>query len=123
MVGSERLLVLLELLLARVYQQLAARAPLRGADLCQLAQRTPHAFKLDQSFVARLPEDCPTDAIVQAVLAMAGHLGAVVTTEGVETEQQLQRLRELGCPQAQGFLLGRPITASQLERDWLTIEA
>ena len=48
-------------------------------------------------------------AIVQAILAMAGHLRMAVTVEGVESEQQLARLRELGSPQVQGFLLGRPL--------------
>ncbi|HEX2075783.1 MAG TPA: EAL domain-containing protein [Geodermatophilus sp.] len=89
------------------------------SSFAALRERTPQAFKLDRSFVARLPDDRPTDAIVSAVLALAGHLGATVTAEGVETQEQLQRLRELGCPQAQGFLLGRPATGEQIERDWL----
>jgi EAL domain-containing protein (putative c-di-GMP-specific phosphodiesterase class I) len=54
------------------------------------------------------------------VLALAGHLDATVTAEGVETQEQLQRLRELRCPQVQGFLLGRPATGEQIERDWLS---
>ncbi len=89
------------------------------SSFAALRERTPQAFKLDRSFVARLPDDRPTDAIVSAVLALAGHLGATVTAEGVETGAQLQRLRELGCPQVQGFLLGDPATAEQIERDWL----
>ncbi|MGY1763013.1 putative bifunctional diguanylate cyclase/phosphodiesterase [Geodermatophilus sp. SYSU D00779] len=89
------------------------------SSFAALRERTPQAFKLDRSFVARLPDDRPTDAIVSAVLALAGHLGATVTAEGVETGAQLQRLRELGCPQVQGFLLGSPATAEQIERDWL----
>jgi EAL domain-containing protein (putative c-di-GMP-specific phosphodiesterase class I) len=89
------------------------------SSFAALRERTPQAFKLDRSFVARLPDDRPTDAIVSAVLALAGHLGATVTAEGVETREQLQRLRELGCPQVQGFLLGRPAPGEQLERDWL----
>ncbi|SDN28131.1 diguanylate cyclase (GGDEF) domain-containing protein [Geodermatophilus siccatus] len=89
------------------------------SSFAALRERTPQAFKLDRSFVARLPDDRPTDAIVSAVLALAGHLGATVTAEGVETGAQLQRLRELGCPQVQGFLLGSPVTAEQIERDWL----
>jgi diguanylate cyclase (GGDEF)-like protein len=89
------------------------------SSFAALRERTPQAFKLDRSFVARLPDDRPTDAIVSAVLALAGHLGATVTAEGVETREQLQRLRELGCPQVQGFLLGHPATGEQIERDWL----
>jgi EAL domain-containing protein (putative c-di-GMP-specific phosphodiesterase class I) len=89
------------------------------SSFAALRERTPQAFKLDRSFVARLPDDRPTDAIVSAVLALAGHLGATVTAEGVETREQLERLQELGCPQVQGFLLGRPATGEQIERDWL----
>jgi diguanylate cyclase (GGDEF)-like protein len=89
------------------------------SSFAALRERTPQAFKLDRSFVARLPDDRPTDAIVSAVLALAGHLGATVTAEGVETQEQLRRLRELGCPQVQGFLLGGPATGEQIERDWL----
>ncbi|RBY75529.1 hypothetical protein DQ238_19480 [Geodermatophilus sp. TF02-6] len=89
------------------------------SSFAALRERTPQAFKLDRSFVARLPDDRPTDAIVSAVLALAEHLGATVTAEGVETEEQLQRLRELGCAQAQGFLLGHPAAAEQIEREWL----
>ncbi|SDZ05908.1 diguanylate cyclase (GGDEF) domain-containing protein [Geodermatophilus africanus] len=89
------------------------------SSFAALRERTPQAFKLDRSFVARLPDDRPTDAIVSAVLALAGHLGATVTAEGVETQEQLQRLQELGCPQVQGFLLSRPATGEQIERDWL----
>jgi EAL domain-containing protein (putative c-di-GMP-specific phosphodiesterase class I) len=90
------------------------------SSFAALRERTPQAFKLDRSFVARLPDDRPTDAIVSAVLALAGHLGATVTAEGVETEEQLQRLRELGCPQVQGLLLGGPVTGEQIARDWLS---
>ncbi|WP_448610686.1 putative bifunctional diguanylate cyclase/phosphodiesterase [Geodermatophilus sp. URMC 60] len=90
------------------------------SSFAALRERTPQAFKLDRSFVARLPDDRPTDAIVSAVLALAGHLGATVTAEGVETEEQLQRLRELGCPQVQGLLLGGPVTGDQIARDWLS---
>ncbi|WP_091116194.1 putative bifunctional diguanylate cyclase/phosphodiesterase [Geodermatophilus dictyosporus] len=89
------------------------------SSFAALRERTPQSFKLDRSFVARLPDDRPTDAIVSAVLALARHLGATVTAEGVETDEQLQRLRELGCPQVQGFLLGRPVPAARIERDWL----
>ncbi|MGR7024435.1 putative bifunctional diguanylate cyclase/phosphodiesterase [Geodermatophilus sp. URMC 62] len=89
------------------------------SSFAALRERTPQAFKLDRSFVARLPDDRPTDAIVSAVLALAHHLGATVTAEGVETEEQLRRLRELGCPQVQGYLLGRPAPADRIEREWL----
>jgi len=48
--------------------------------------------------------------MVRSVLAMANALNLRVVTEGVETEQQLDILRALGCEEAQGYLLGRPET-------------
>jgi EAL domain-containing protein (putative c-di-GMP-specific phosphodiesterase class I) len=48
--------------------------------------------------------------MVRSVLAMASALKLRVVTEGVETAQQLEILRTLGCDEAQGYLLGRPET-------------
>jgi len=47
---------------------------------------------------------------VRSVLALADGLGLKVIAEGIETRQQLELLRELGCPQAQGYLFARPLT-------------
>jgi len=81
-----------------------------------LRDLTPHTLKIDRSFTARLGNDEASSAIVQAMLAMAGHLGMTVTAEGVETAEQLRLLRQLGCPQGQGFHLGPPMTAGDIER-------
>ena len=72
-------------------------------------QRMPiDAVKLDRSFISDLATDTATVSMVRSVLAMAEALNLRVVTEGVETEQQLEILRSLGCDEAQGFLLGRP---------------
>ncbi len=68
--------------------------------------------KIDRGFVFGLGSNPDDEAIVQAVLAMAHALGLEVVAEGVETISQRNRLRELGCDAAQGFLLGRPAPAS-----------
>ncbi len=47
-------------------------------------------------------------AIVRAVVSLGATLGATITAEGVETPEQLALLRDIGCEEAQGFLLGRP---------------
>ena len=86
------------------------------SSFASLRDLVPDTLKLDRSFVSSLGTDDASTAIVQAVLAMAGHLGVTVTAEGVETAAQLQLLRGLGCPRAQGYLLGRPQSAQQVER-------
>jgi diguanylate cyclase (GGDEF)-like protein len=68
-------------------------------------------IKIDRSFVRELGTTSSALRIVQAILAMARSLGMEVTAEGVETEQQFSILREQGCGEIQGFLLGRPMSA------------
>jgi PAS domain S-box-containing protein/diguanylate cyclase (GGDEF)-like protein len=85
-----------------------------GYSSLSYLQRMPiDAVKLDRSFVSDLATDAATVSMVRSVLAMAKALHLRVTTEGVETEQQLDILRKLGCDEAQGYLLGRPETAER----------
>jgi diguanylate cyclase (GGDEF)-like protein/PAS domain S-box-containing protein len=72
-------------------------------------------LKIDRSFVAGVVEHDGDRAIVDAIVAMARALGLGVIPEGVENEDQLRVLVELGCRHAQGFLLGRPLPAAELE--------
>jgi EAL domain-containing protein (putative c-di-GMP-specific phosphodiesterase class I) len=65
------------------------------------------ALKIDRSFVAGL-DSGGSAAIVTAIISMAHSLGMRVTGEGVETEDQVEQLRRLGCEYAQGFFFGRP---------------
>jgi two-component system CheB/CheR fusion protein len=68
-------------------------------------------LKIDQSFVAKLGRnEAGTEAIVRAILAIAGALGMQTVAEGVETAAQLAWLRAQGCDAVQGFLLGAPVT-------------
>jgi diguanylate cyclase (GGDEF)-like protein/PAS domain S-box-containing protein len=73
-----------------------------------------HGLKIDRSFIAGLGRSREDTAIVTATLAFASALGLSVTAEGVETADQLQRLRDLGCMQGQGFLFSRPVLAADL---------
>jgi diguanylate cyclase (GGDEF)-like protein len=68
-------------------------------------------IKIDKSFVQELGINPSALRIVQAILAMAQSLGMDVTGEGVETEEQFSLLREFGCGEIQGFLLGQPMPA------------
>ena len=69
-------------------------------------------LKIDQSFVRRMDEDDGARNVVAGIIALAHSLRLRVTAEGVETEEQLAMLRTMGCDQVQGFLLGRPVPAS-----------
>ena len=78
------------------------------ASLVHLRDLPADIVKIDRSFVARLGEDVSSRVIVQAVVALAGGLGKRVVAEGIETADQLDLIKVLGCDYGQGFLLGRP---------------
>jgi diguanylate cyclase (GGDEF)-like protein len=75
-------------------------------------------LKIDRSFVRELdaPDGGGQIAIVEAILAMGRALSLRVVAEGVETEEQLERLRDLGCEYAQGFYFARPLAAQSMTR-------
>ena len=72
-------------------------------------------IKIDRSFISDVEDDSEAETIVQAIIAMSRSLRLDVTAEGVETKQQLSMLRALGCNFVQGYLLGRPSSAGQLD--------
>ena len=70
--------------------------------------------KIDQGFVADITRDPTAAAIVSAVTQLSHALGMSVIAEGVETWQQRDRLVDLGCEMAQGFLYARPLSSTEL---------
>ena len=72
------------------------------------------ALKIDRSFIAGLPQDSENAAITRAIIAMAHGLKMVVVAEGVETNEQLLLLEELGCDMVQGYYLGHPSSAEKI---------
>ncbi len=72
-------------------------------------------LKIDQSFVIGLPDDAENVAIVKAIVAMASSLGLNVTAEGVESQQQADFLRDIGCQTLQGYLFGRPMAVPDMD--------
>ncbi|WP_137974168.1 EAL domain-containing protein [Pseudomonas sp. F(2018)] len=75
-------------------------------------------LKIDQSFMRGVPEDQANLEIVATIIGLARNLKLCVLAEGVETTEQLQALRHLGCEQCQGYLFSRPLSAVQLAH-WL----
>ncbi len=84
------------------------------SSLNYLKQFPIDVLKIDRSFVDGLPSGEQDAQIARAIIAMAHSLNLAVIAEGVETQEQLDFLREHGCDEVQGYLLGRPMTANQL---------
>ncbi|GAB3000360.1 EAL domain-containing protein [Amycolatopsis acidiphila] len=84
------------------------------SSLAQLQRLTLDTLKIDRSFVMRLGDSADAEAIVTSIIAMAHAVQLTVVAEGVENEMQLNLLRELGCDQAQGYYLGKPMPAREL---------
>jgi len=70
-------------------------------------------LKVDRSFVSQLTEDNARSGIVQTILRLAQGAGMAAIAEGVETHDQAELLRTLGCSEMQGFLYGRPMPAEE----------
>jgi diguanylate cyclase (GGDEF)-like protein len=70
-------------------------------------------LKIDRSFVQSLPENDEDVAICSAVIALGRSMRMSVVAEGVETPEQAQLLRDLGCDEMQGYWLGRPMPGSE----------
>jgi EAL domain-containing protein (putative c-di-GMP-specific phosphodiesterase class I)/PAS domain-containing protein len=79
-------------------------------------------LKLDQSLVQMMTQSSKSAAVLRSIVSLGAELGVDVMAEGVETELQFQMLTDLGCPRVQGYLLGRPMPASQaqvvLKKSW-----
>jgi diguanylate cyclase (GGDEF)-like protein len=86
-----------------------------GHSSLSLLQMLPlDAVKIDRSFIADLAEDRRDRALVKNVVALATDLGLTVTAEGVETAEQADILRNMGCDSAQGFLYAPAIPNDEL---------
>jgi len=73
-------------------------------------------LKIDRSFIARMFDNARTEQIVKTIISLAKTLDLDVTAEGVETHEQLDKLRELGCCHAQGYYFSAPLDKEGAER-------
>lgn len=85
-----------------------------GASLVGFRECPVDGIKFDRRFLAGLPDDAVSFAVVSAISSMGTALGATVTAKGVETEAQLVSLRAMGCQRVQGFLLAEPMRLRDL---------
>lgn len=79
------------------------------SSLSKLRQLPVSALKIDRSFVMDLASSSVDRQMVEAITAMVHKLGLKVVAEGIETEQQMQFLKKIGCDYGQGFLFARPL--------------
>lgn len=75
-------------------------------------------LKIDREFIRNLCEGSKEEIILESIIHLAIRLGLVVTAEGVETEQQAEILKRLGCQQLQGYLLGMPLPVERFEANY-----
>jgi diguanylate cyclase (GGDEF)-like protein len=91
------------------------------SSLAYLKRFRLHSLKIDRMFVRDVPQQRQDTAIVRAIVELAHALELHVTAEGVETAEQHNALRALGCDSMQGFLFARPMPADAM-RDRLMLD-
>ncbi|MFI0485188.1 putative bifunctional diguanylate cyclase/phosphodiesterase [Actinomadura sp. 9N215] len=85
------------------------------ASLAYLGQLPVDIIKIDPSFVAGLGSDETLTLLTRTIVRLGSDLGLTVVAEGIERPEQLELLREMGCPRGQGFLVARPMAAERVE--------
>jgi diguanylate cyclase len=90
--------------------------------LAYITRFPPDRIKIDKAFVHNLDRSASDAAIANTILSLGKSLNVTVTAEGIERQAQLEWLHKRGCHEAQGFLLSKPLSASELMRRFLKPE-
>ncbi len=85
------------------------------SSLSYLTLLHPRIIKIDRSFVSPTHASVHNDTLLQTIVSLGRKLNMTVLAEGIETQGQLDRLRELGCDLGQGFLFSRAVPSSDVE--------
>lgn len=93
------------------------------SSLSYLHQFPVQALKIDRSFISDSHNGSPKPELIKTILHLAGDLGLEAIAEGVETRQQLDQLRKLGCKLGQGFLFASPLEAEAVNTIMENIQA
>jgi len=85
------------------------------SSLSRLQRFPVDTLKIDRAFVSRMDSDLETYEIVRIVVMLAHSLGLKVVAEGVETQQQVEMLKHIGCELAQGYFFSKPASCEKIE--------
>jgi len=84
------------------------------SSLSYLSRLQIHRLKIDRSFIDPLPHDKQVRTLVEAILAMGHGLNLMVIAEGIETQAHQDYLLQLGCDEAQGYFISKPLFADEM---------
>ncbi len=85
------------------------------SSLSYLHRFPVNTLKIDRSFVSRIGKDGENLEIIQAIITLAKQLGMTIVAEGIETPQQKDYLKLLGCDEGQGYLFAKPLPTQEVE--------
>jgi diguanylate cyclase (GGDEF)-like protein len=88
------------------------------SSLAQIKNMPLYEIKIDKSFITNMMSDEQNKAIVHTTIELAHHMNLRVVAEGIEDEETLRQLSDMGCEEAQGYCLSKPVPSTELV-DWL----
>ena len=86
------------------------------SSLQHLSSLPVNSLKIDRAFISELHSGSNEAAVVRAVIMLGKSLGKAIIAEGIETEDQLEQLRQMGCEAGQGYHLSRPLAADLIDQ-------